>query len=203
MIGVKEFIIAAFALITLVAAQIIATHGTTLLRTTPWLDEVHTGILVSEPDAAKFRAAVSTDCVDANFPVYCQILRTLHITSLPAIRAVSLVTGLAALLGIYVLLRDVFAPVESAVGMLTVWATPMMVYQTFQARFYVPWFAALIAFALALRWMRSRASTSTAIAVAITSILTCTLHILGLPAVGLIVLAEIFTDRRPMKSRML
>jgi hypothetical protein len=204
MISPKEFIVATITLIAIVAAQIIATHATALLHATPWLDEVHTGILVAEPDAAKFRAAVSTDCVDANFPVYCQLLRTFHITSLPAIRMLSLLTGLATLLGIYLLLRGAFTPLESAVGVLTVWATPMMVYQSFQARFYVPWFAALIAFALAMRWMKSpTAGAVAAVAVALTSVLTCTLHMLGLPAVGLIVLAELLTDRRPTKARII
>src|SRR5437870_5025128 len=99
---VKEFTLAAIALFALVVAQMTATHARVLFDAVPWLDEVHTAILVTEPDASKFRAAVSNECVDANFPVYYQFLRTFQLTSLAAIRAVSLAAMMAALLGIYV-----------------------------------------------------------------------------------------------------
>jgi len=200
----KEFILAGVVLVALISVPMFATHATLLIPQTPWLDEVHTAMLVNEPDATKFRAAVSNECVDANLPVYYVLLRTFHITSLSAIRSVSFAAGMLTLLGIYVLLRGSFEPIESAVGVLTAWATPMVVYQTFQARFYVPWFAAVIWFAVAMRWSKTaRIRWLAAIAIAITSVLACTLHLLGLSAVGLIVIAEILVDTRPIKARVI
>ncbi len=74
-IGWKEMLAAAIVLGAMMSAQIIVTHAGALLRQTAWLDEVHTLILVNDPDAAHFRAAMSNECVDANFPVYNQLLR--------------------------------------------------------------------------------------------------------------------------------
>ena len=201
---IKEFILATFALVVLIFAQMGATHASALLHQAPWLDEVHTGILVNEPDAQKFRSAVSDECVDANFPVYYDLLRTLHLRSLAAVRVVSLMGTIAALLGIYVLLRGSFKPIEAAVGVLAVWSIPLVVYQTFQARFYAPWFAAVVWFAVAMRWTKTaRMKWLAGAAVGVTSLLSCTLLLLGLPAVGLIVLAEILADRAPLKTRII
>jgi hypothetical protein len=201
---ISEFILAMIVLIALIGVQTAATHSGVLLHQVPWLDEVHTGILVQEPDAEKFHSAVSVQCVDANFPVYYQALRLLHITSLPAIRAVSLAGTIAMLLGIYVLLRPSFRICEAAVGVLTVWSIPLIVYHSLQARFYIPWSASIIWFAVAMRWTNTaQVKWLPAIAVAVTSILACTLHLLGLPAVGLIVLAQILADRGPLKTRVL
>ena len=120
----KEFILAALALLLLIGAQLTVTHARGLLHQMPWLDEVHTGMLITEPDSDKFHAAVSDECVDANFPVYYQALRALHVNSLAGVRFISLMGAGAALLAIYVLLRPSFKPLECAVGVLTVWSTP-------------------------------------------------------------------------------
>jgi hypothetical protein len=200
----REFILASLVLLLFFAVQLLGTRARTLLNQVPWLDEVHTGILVDEPDPAKFHAAVSNECVDANFPVYYQALRLLHIRSLSAIRAVSLLGTMAALLGIYVLLRPSFRWCEAMVGVLTVWSTPLIVEHTFEARFYAPWFASVIWFAAAMQWSgTTRRKSLAAIAIGITSLAACTLHELGLPAVVLIVVAEMLVDRRPMKQRLL
>ena len=200
---IKEFILAAGALLALILIQMGATHGGALFHQAPWLDEVHTAILVNEPDPDKFHSAISDQCVDANFPVYYEALRTLKIHSLPAIREISMAGTIAALLGIYVLLRGAFKPLESAVGVLAVWSTPEVVYHTFQARFYAPWFAAVIWFAVAMRWTKTAKIPWVAgVALATTSLLACTLHVLGLPAIALVALAEFLADRGPLRSRI-
>ncbi len=161
-------------------------------------------MLVNDPDPAKFHAAMSNECVDKNFPVYGLLLRWTHIKSAPAIRAVSFASTLIALMAIYYLLRGSFNRLESAVGVLTVWSTPLIIYHSFQARFYEPWFASLICFAAALRWgMTSRHKWVPQACIAITAFFACTLHTLGLPAIVLIAAAEVVFNRQPIRSKLL
>src|SRR3954447_2843014 len=101
----KELIIASLVLTVLVGAQIIVTRATSLLHQTAWLDEVHTAMIVSERDPAKFKAALSNECVDANFPVYHALLRWSHLNPPARIRAVSLASTVIALIAIYTVLR--------------------------------------------------------------------------------------------------
>ncbi|HEX3357007.1 MAG TPA: hypothetical protein VHS31_08560 [Tepidisphaeraceae bacterium] len=200
----KEMIAAAAVLGVLMAAQIVVTHAKTLFHQTAWLDEVHTLILVNDPDPSHFRQAMSNECVDANLPVYNQLLRWLHIRSPEAIRSLSLASTWIALLGIYYLLRGSFHSLESAAGVLTVWATPLIVYHAFQARFYAPWLASVVCFIASLQWERSSGHRPIKqFAIALTSILACTLHMLGLPAVALIVLADLIFNSKPIRSRLL
>jgi hypothetical protein len=199
-----EFALVAIGIVGLLVAQLLVTHARSLFHQTPWLDEVHTLIVVNDPDPAVFRAAMSNQCVDANFPVYNWLLRTLHITSAERIREFSFASTAAALLGIYLLLRGIFSRVASAAGVLTVWTCPLVVYHSFQSRFYAPWLAAVIWFAVARRWQATtRFKAIAAVAVAITSIFGCTLHVIGLPAIGLIVLAEFLVDSAPVKNRII
>jgi hypothetical protein len=201
-----EIALAAMVIFGLLAAEIVATHARSMFHATPWLDEVHTLIVVNDPDPAKFRSAMSDQCVDANFPVYNQLLRWLHLTSAPAIREVSCASTAIALLGIYILLRGAFDPVASATGVLTVWSGPLIVSHSFQGRFYAPWMAAVVWFAVALRCRFSlspRARAGSAVAVAITAIFACTLHAIGLPAIALVACSEMVLDRRSFKQRII
>ncbi len=110
---------------------------------------------------------------------------------------------LIALVGIYYLLRGSFNVVESAAGVLTVWATPLIVYHAFQARFYAPWFASVVCFTALLRWEQTDGrKLLKRILLAFTSILACTLHVLGLPAVALIVFADFIFNSRPIRARL-
>src|SRR5262249_36434120 len=129
-----EIVLAGIAVFALLGVQIVVTHARGMFRATPWLDEVHTLIVVRDPDPAKFRSAMSDQCGDGNYPVYNQMLRWLHITSAPAIREVSCAATAIALVESYILLRGAFDRVASAAGMLAAWSCPLVVYRCFQGR---------------------------------------------------------------------
>jgi hypothetical protein len=85
------------------------------------------------------------------------------------------------LIGLYIGLRQDFAVVPSAAGVLALWAHPLILTKAFDARFYGPWLAAIIWFAYLFRQaLRGQASRLTFTLLGATAVVVCTIHYFGI-----------------------
>ena len=135
---------AAGLFLTLIAVWLSA-GGDFLLRRSLWMDEVHTWILVSDPDPGHALSALA-DGVDYNPPGYYLLARMAG--WLPGglssyrLRLFSLGCVIAALLAVYLLGCRRFSPFVSATAVLCMSGHALLIQQVTEIRFYALWLAA-------------------------------------------------------------
>jgi len=156
-----------------------------------WLDEIHTQLLVEDPDLSHAARALANG-VDFNPPTYYLLARLVTMTGVApeiGLRAFSLACVILCGLSIYTLLRDHCSRTTATACVLLIWSFTVVQTQAFEARFYAPWMAAASLVALSLqRTMQSR-SLGWRVVLALAGIVTCTAHYFGVISVGLIAAA--------------
>jgi hypothetical protein len=155
-----------------------------------WLDELFTFRIVADPDLMHSLRAVQSG-TDANPPVLLFLLRTLSYftggASEQTFRFFSLASVMAALVGLYVGLRQDFGVLASAAAVLAIWAHPLVLDKAFDGRFYGPWLALVVWFAYLFRQaLRGRANAVTYTLLGATAVLLCTIHYFGVVTLGLV-----------------
>lgn len=206
----KEIALFMMGFALLATAQLVLADATSLFFSHFWLDELFTVTIVTDPDLAHGMRALA-NVVDTHPPDLHLLLRLwtaiLGSQDEAAFRSFSLLWIFLALLGIYLVLRDVFPPLPALAGVLAVWCHPLILRHAFEARFYGPWCAAAVWYALILsRALRSREFAvprkGWLAALAVSSIFLCTIHYFGILTLAL-VSAAVFVRRPPWSKRYL
>jgi hypothetical protein len=201
----REIMVVVLGLIALLLAQLCVTGSFTLFDRYLWLDEIHTHLLVTDPQLAHAAAALATGA-DFNPPGLYLMLRGLDVFTgggpiswrLAAVGSV-----LAALLGTYLLVRQAVDRAAAIVAVIAVWSHPLVVFQAFEARFYAPWLAAAVWLAYSLaRYSRQETGPSWRIAVAACSVAVCLIHYFGVISLVLVTAAHLAFNWRSTRDTL-
>jgi hypothetical protein len=187
-------------LVVLSGAQVILSGALYLFQRHFWLDEIYTYTIVTDPDYGHSLRALAggVETHPPSFYLLMRVFTSVAGTSESAFRCFALLSVLAALLGIYVILRQAFSPFASLAATFLVWCHPLVLSHAFDARFYGPWLAATVWFAYFLA--RSRAARKCGLntfLLAVSSVLVCTIHYFGIITLVLVTLFELWFHRRP------
>jgi len=178
----REGALVLVAILALVATQLISIDGRYLFTKHFWLDELYTHAIVADPDLGHaFRAARGG--MDS-MPLHQIILRGFTLFVPPGevlFRAVALGSVVAALSGLYLLLRRAVSPLVAVTTVMAIWAHPLILINAFDARFYGPFLAASVWFCYALERRHAAATaTRTAAGLAVASLVLCAIHVFGI-----------------------
>jgi hypothetical protein len=180
------FMLVALAFIVL---ELAALGGWALVTRPFWLDEVSTYLVAgtqSLPESMRSLAAGADYNPPAAFFLYRAVgLLAGDLSPLTA-RLVASACVLGALTTVYLLLRDQFSPWPAAIGALAVWAQQVVMHAAFEARFYGPLLLASGCLLLVLlRRARGVATPASAVALALASMVVCTVHYFGILSWGM------------------
>ena len=185
-------------IVAILLAQLAATGSFSLFTRHFWLDEVHTYLTVADPSLAHALAGLK-GTVNGAPPEYFLLLRLFSSAFGGAgewtFRLFSFLMTTLALWGIYSLLRRAWSPLVALTATMAAWANPVLLRQTFEARYYALWLAAIVWFAWFLACEREGGTWRSRLLLAICAALACTTHYFGVAAIGLIVLGVLLFDR--------
>lgn len=193
-------------LLSLVGAQLVISRSLSLFSRHFWLDEILTQTLVADRDLGHALGGLAGG-IETHPPGLYLLLR--GFTWLAggvnevSLRVFSLLSVLAALVGIYLLLRQSFSPLVTVAAVLAVWCHPLILRQAFEARFYAPWFAAIAWFAYFLARARDAGPRRCRdIGLAACALLVCTIHYLGVISLALVTGSELWLRRPDGAARL-
>jgi hypothetical protein len=173
-----------------------------------WQDEVYTHTLVTDPSLDHAMKALAAG-VETHPPALYLSLRAF--TALIgrqdelALRTFAFLAAMIALLGIYRTLRLTFPIWASLAGIMAVWAHQVMQRQSFEARFYVPWLAAIAWYCYFLVRSRDSGDWSLWLGTAATAAYACTVHYFGIITLVLVLGSELrwrSRSGRPLASAL-
>ncbi len=185
--------------LALVVGQLALSNALSLFSRHFWYDEIMTQELVADP-AVSHSMRVLSSGVEGHPPTLYLVLRVATLGGRFAnevtLRLLALAFAVTAILGIYVSLRDSFAPLPCVAGCLAVWCHPVLLTQAFEARFYGALLAGVVWYAYALRRTRDCRTVWPNLFVAALALFVCTVHYFGIIAFVLITAFELLA-RRP------
>ena len=185
----------ALGLLGLIGLQIAVTNSSYLLHKYFWLDELCTYALLTDVSLVHairaLRGTVEINPPGLNFMLLAYTSLT-NSTSELALRSFALGTMILALVGVYAILREASYSVFVALAAtLAVWCHPLILDHAFEVRYYGPWFAAAIWFCYLLARTRALALGSWGtVALALSSLVLCTVHYFGVLTLIIIVASE-------------
>ncbi len=164
--------------------------GSYLLKRQLWMDEVHSWLLVSDPETDHAMSALA-DGVDFNPPTWFLTTRFLSVPSGVSefsLRVLSLLWMLLALAGLYRLLRMRFDAAKCLIAVLLTAAQPLLIHHSTEIRFYGFWCASVLWLCNCLMWQPEsawqRSLQLVSAAVLTLSVVTC--HYFGILSLGLV-----------------
>lgn len=186
-------------------AQLLLSGSMTLFTRNLWLDELHTFAIAADPDLGHALAALKSG-VDGCPPTSYILLRSFCALAGGAgetsLRLFSFLCMMSALAGLFLLFRGAFTPLVAFTAVVATWAHPMVFRLAFEARFYALLLAATVWFAWFLaragRWARRPASW---VALALSSMLLCTVHYFGIVSMFLIVASDFLYDPKVYREK--
>jgi hypothetical protein len=174
-----------------------------------WLDEFYTHTLVTDRSLGHAMKALAAG-VETHPPALYLSMRVF--TAMIgrqdelALRMFAFLAAMAALLGIYRTLRLSFPIWASAAGIMAVWAHQVMQRQAFEARFYVPWLAAMAWYCYFLVRSREAGDLVHWLGIAATAAYACTVHYFGIVTLVLVLGAELLwrlRNHRPFAGALI
>jgi len=187
-----------------------AGSGRYLLRRQLWMDEIHSWLLIQEPQTQRSLQALA-DGVDYNPPTYILLARQLHylpggITEL-SLRRLSLSLMILALIGIFALLNRRFPLLVCVSAVLMMASSVHLIHQSVEIRFYPLWCAACAWLCVALDiqvmqkpWLQRLSNIA---AVLLAGVITTT-HYFGILSLGLICVGAMFVPNlSSLRRRMI
>jgi hypothetical protein len=174
-----------------------------------WLDEFYTHTLVTDPSLSHAMKALSAG-VETHPPALYLSMRVF--TALIgrqdelALRMFAFLAAMMALLGIYRTLRLSFPIWASVAGIMAVWAHQVLQRQAFEARFYIPWVAAIVWYCYFLVRSRDGSDLILWLGIAATAVYACTVHYFGIVTLTLVLGAELtwrLRSDRPLASALI
>ena len=165
-------------------AGVALVHGKILFTWPFWLDEYHTLFVAERGSLARSMSDLAAGA-DFNPPLLYVIDRLISsvtggLTPV-SMRIESFVTIWLALVVVFVTLRRILSPSAAFIGAFAVWSHELTVVYAFVGRFYGPWLllAALTVWSIGLDAERDT-SRKRDIALAVSSVLVCTIHYFGI-----------------------
>ncbi|MEZ6127751.1 MAG: glycosyltransferase family 39 protein [Planctomycetaceae bacterium] len=187
-------------LLILILAVAWACVGQRLLQRPFWMDELHSWLLITDPDVEHAMSALA-DGADYNPPTYYLVARLLKlfgpITEF-RLRLLSLGVTVSTLLAVYLMLVRRFSITASLGATLAAAGHPLLILQATEARFYALWLCLLMWYCWLLTsripttaagWKRTAGLMFLAAAI-------CTTHYFGMISVGLVTAAWAAVHRR-------
>lgn len=183
--------------------------GRSLLQRQMWMDEIHSWLLIQEPETQRALQALA-DGVDYNPPTYILLARQLHylpsgITEL-RLRMLSLALMFLAIVAVFILLRRRFPSLICVAAVLFMASSVHLIHQSAEMRFYPLWVAACAWLCVALDvsgiekpWHRRSCNVA---ALVLAAIITTT-HYFGILTLGLICLGAILVPELTRGRRLI
>ena len=171
--------------------------GVQLLTRPFWMDELHSQILVDDPDALHALSAL-TDGVDYNPPTYFALARLWSVVfsaNEVGLRSMSVVCAvLSAVVLFLILSRNVsFIPAMTAV--VAVFGQTLMILQAAEARFYSLWVLLAVSFCFILTHSKITNSLRVCL-LAVLTMLICSVHYFGILSVVAMTLSWFLFNHR-------
>jgi len=202
----RELVVFAAAFLALVLAQLVFSDSLSLFSRHYWFDEFLTQDLVADPDWGHSLRALQSG-VETHPPALHLVLRICTLggrfANETTLRLFAFGFVLAAVLGIYVSLRDSFAPLPCLAACLAVWSHPQIMTQVFEARGYGAWLAGAVWYAYLLRLARGRRGLWPKVGLAVLALFVCTVHYFGILSLVLVTAFELLAHRPDGDSRFL
>lgn len=167
--------------------------GGKLLTRQLWMDEIHSWLLITDPDSSHAMSALA-DGVDFNPPTWFLVTRWLsgspEVAAEFQIRCLSLFWTVMSIAGLCVILVRHFDRLVICAAILLMMSQPLLIHHSTEIRFYGFWSTCCVWHCVALRWCpKTRALRSVrALSLAILSFVVCTTHYFGVLSLGLILL---------------
>ncbi len=176
-------------LLTLLSGIWFSSGASFLLQRLFWMDEVHSWLLINDPSPWHALHGLA-DGVDFNPPAYYVAARLLH--WLPGelselqLRLMSVGLISTALVAGFLLLRRHFSLTAALAAIVLTAASPVLIHQAAEARFYALWMAAITLLALALDGDSPYYRRLRQAACLLLTTLICTTHYFGIISVTLL-----------------
>jgi uncharacterized membrane protein len=167
--------------------------GGKLLTRQLWMDEIHSWLLITDPDQSRAMSALA-DGVDFNPPTWFLVTRWLsgspEVSTEFQIRCLSLLWTVMSIAGLCVILARHFDRLVICAAILLTISQPLLIHHSTEIRFYGFWSTCCIWLCVALQWCpQTRVLRSgRALILAILSFAVCTTHYFGVLSLGLIFL---------------
>jgi len=184
----------------LVFAMAWAVGGRVLLTRPFWMDELHSWLLISDPDAGHAMSALANGA-DYNPPTYYLVARVLTVFGPVTefrLRMLSLLFTAATMLAVYLMISR-RASIAAAVGSCLLMAGhQLMILQSTEARFYALWLCLLMWYCwlLTKSYQQTSAIRIQRISLGILAAAVCTTHYFGIISIGLVTAAWTWAMRR-------
>lgn len=198
----RELAIVVLALLALIGAVIWLSDGAILFTRPLWVDEWFTVLVASHPSPGDVIADLRLGADGGASLLHLLVwgLRAISGPVLPvALRAMSLLFTIGALLLVYVVLRRRFDVDSSVAGVLAVGSHGLVAAHAFEGRFYALWLLCSAFFAWSLSLNRNPPPLHTgrrAIVVAAAAVLLCTSHWYGILSLALMCAAALASQGR-------
>lgn len=185
--------------------------GSFLLTRQLWMDEVHSWLLVTDPDPSHAMQALR-DGVDFNPPTWFLVTRWFtgrdRVATELTLRGLSAFWMFLAVVGMYMLLTRRFSVAVSLTAMLLTMRHPLLIHQSTEIRFYGFWCAAVVGVCLTITWIPQRRLTLALqfLIAAVLSSVVATCHYFGILSLTLVCGAMLFpviVQKQPLRSRSL
>ncbi len=184
------------------AIQIALSSPKLLLARPFWQDEQLTHFIASDPSLSHLLQAVRQGA-DTNPPIFHLLVRgfAVVVPGAPEVvyRLFILLTAWLGFIALYAILRRSFEVLPSVIAVLALWASPLILHEAFDARFYIPLLASSAFFALFFsasyrrRWLQD-------VLIALSAALLCTIHYFGIVALGGIVAGQLLLCPRQWRQ---
>jgi hypothetical protein len=193
-----EIAIALVSIVVVALGTVYAADAFSLFSKHFWNDEWVTHLIASDPSPSRAARAL-WNAIDNNPPTLVVLLRAAQSISFAGAettyRSVMLMATVAGLLGVYVTLRQQFSIGAAGLAVLALWAHPVLLWHTFDARFYAPLFCAAVWYAYTLGRAVDAGSWRYSAMAGLAGVVLCTLHYFGILCLSIILTGELFRKR--------
>lgn len=187
----------------IVIAQMSLGNASLLMHRHFDLDEMHTLVLVDDPDVGHSLRALANG-VDANPPTLFLLMRAFV---LPfggpdefSLRAFSVAAMLVCIAAVYAALRQSFSMPTALVAVLILWSHPLLVRYAFDARFYGVWLAGVAGVGCLLRDDSERRPSLARLALlSLVSAFVAVVHYFGIVSLVLMCAGHVVANRKPKR----
>ncbi|MFN9720143.1 MAG: hypothetical protein ACK58L_15705 [Planctomycetota bacterium] len=179
-----------------------------LLTRQLWMDEVHSWLLLTDPDPSHALTALA-DGVDFNPPAWFVVTRTLLVDPEFAnefqIRLLSLFWTITSIAGLCLLLLQRFDLSVSCIAILLTMSQPLLIHHATEIRFYGFWCACCIWVCVLLSWCPATSGKLVfqKACLAILGFAICSTHYFGILSIGLMLLPVVWKRWSGWKSDLI
>jgi hypothetical protein len=181
-------------LLTLLTLVLLLSDGGILITRPFWVDEVLTVLVAGRSSPIEVLADLGhgADGGASLFHLSMWLLDKLTGGLTPtAVRMLSLLCIVGALIVVFALLARRFSGTASAAGTLAVGANALVIEHSYEGRFYGPWLLCLALVAWALGRRQETPTRRNAIALAVIAFALCTIHFYGIVTLAIMIVAVI------------